>query len=57
MRPQIHASPFSIAPVASYSPFPVGYESPSQFGREYKRLFGAPPIQDLERKRLLMEQA
>lgn len=21
----------------------VGYESPSQFSREYKRLFGAPP--------------
>lgn len=24
----------------------VGYESPSQFSREYKRLFGLPPIQD-----------
>ncbi|WP_250121639.1 AraC family transcriptional regulator [Chroococcidiopsis sp. CCMEE 29] len=27
----------------------VGYESPSQFSREYARLFGAPPIQDIER--------
>lgn len=27
----------------------VGYESPSQFSREYSRLFGAPPIQDIER--------
>ncbi len=27
----------------------VGYESPSQFSREYARLFGAPPIQDVER--------
>ena len=25
----------------------VGYESPSQFSREYRRLFGAPPIRDL----------
>ncbi|ESQ79081.1 AraC family transcriptional regulator [Asticcacaulis sp. YBE204] len=24
----------------------VGYDSPSQFSREYKRLFGAPPIRD-----------
>jgi AraC-like DNA-binding protein len=25
----------------------VGYESPSQFSREYSRMFGAPPIQDI----------
>ena len=25
----------------------VGYESPSQFSREYSRLFGAPPARDL----------
>jgi AraC-like DNA-binding protein len=25
----------------------VGYESPSQFSREYSRMFGAPPIQDV----------
>jgi AraC-like DNA-binding protein len=28
---------------ASEAAFRVGYESPSQFGREYRRLFGAPP--------------
>ena len=27
--------------------FEVGYESPSQFSREYARLFGAPPKRDL----------
>jgi AraC-like DNA-binding protein len=25
----------------------VGYESPSQFSREYRRLFGVPPKQDV----------
>lgn len=30
----------------------VGYESPSQFSREYKRLFGAPPKKDIEALRL-----
>jgi AraC-like DNA-binding protein len=29
----------------------VGYESPSQFSREYSRLFGAPPARDLKRLR------
>jgi AraC-like DNA-binding protein len=29
--------------------FTVGYESPSQFSREYRRMFGAPPRQDIER--------
>jgi len=27
--------------------FRVGYESPSQFSREYRRLFGAPPIRHI----------
>jgi AraC-like DNA-binding protein len=31
----------------------VGYESPSQFSREYSRLFGAPPARDLQRLRML----
>ena len=31
--------------------FAVGYDSPSQFSREYRRLFGAPPGQDGERLR------
>lgn len=30
----------------------VGYESASQFSREYKRLFGAPPLRDIQRMRL-----
>jgi transcriptional regulator GlxA family with amidase domain len=29
----------------------VGYESPSQFSREYSRLFGAPPVRDLRELR------
>lgn len=29
---------------AGTAAFRVGYESPSQFSREYRRLFGAPPI-------------
>jgi AraC-like DNA-binding protein len=29
----------------------VGYQSPSQFSREYRRLFGAPPVQDIARLR------
>jgi transcriptional regulator GlxA family with amidase domain len=29
----------------------VGYDSPSQFNREYRRMFGAPPGQDAERLR------
>jgi AraC-like DNA-binding protein len=29
----------------------VGYESPSQFSREYRRLFGAPPQRDVTRLR------
>lgn len=31
--------------------FDVGYESPSQFSREYARMFGAPPRRDLQRLR------
>ena len=29
----------------------VGYSDASQFTREYKRLFGAPPMRDVERLR------
>lgn len=32
--------------------FKVGYESPSQFSREYSRLFGAPPATDIKNLRL-----
>ncbi|GAA5624477.1 hypothetical protein Brsp04_04376 [Brucella sp. NBRC 12952] len=26
----------------------VGYQSPSQFSREYSRLYGNPPVRDIE---------
>jgi len=32
---------------AANAGFRVGYESPSQFNREYARLFGRPPIRDI----------
>ncbi len=32
---------------AATAAFHVGYESPSQFNREYNRLFGAPPLRDI----------
>jgi AraC-like DNA-binding protein len=35
----------------------VGYDSPSQFTREYRRLFGAPPVQDAARLRTESERA
>lgn len=34
---------------ATTAAFEVGYESPSQFSREYSRLFGAPPSRDIKR--------
>ena len=34
---------------ASNAAFRTGYESPSQFSREYSREFGAPPRRDIER--------
>ena len=36
---------------AANAAYQVGYESPSQFSREYFRMFGAPPIKDIERLR------
>ncbi|KRE13838.1 AraC family transcriptional regulator [Bosea sp. Root483D1] len=36
---------------AASAGFEVGYESPSQFSREYSRLFGAPPLRDVARFR------
>jgi AraC-like DNA-binding protein len=32
---------------AASAAFEVGYESPSQFNREYKRFFGQPPMRDI----------
>lgn len=36
---------------ATQAAYRVGYESTSQFSREYSRMFGAPPIRDIERLR------
>lgn len=38
---------------ATTAAFRVGYESPSQFSREYGRLFGAPPLRDITSLRQL----
>jgi len=40
---------------ASRAAFQVGYESPSQFSREYSRQFGAPPMRDI--KNLIQDSA
>ena len=32
---------------AAQAAYEVGYESPSQFSREYRRLFGNPPAHDI----------
>lgn len=36
---------------AASAAFEVGYESPNQFNREYKRYFGQPPIRDIKARR------
>jgi AraC-like DNA-binding protein len=36
---------------AARAGYAVGYESASQFSREYARLFGAPPARDAQRLR------
>lgn len=34
--------------------FEVGYESPSQFSREYARTYGLPPKSDIKRLRHIL---
>ncbi|MUI11516.1 helix-turn-helix domain-containing protein [Massilia dura] len=41
----------------SRAAFKVGYESPSQFSREYNRLFGIPPKRDIAALRGMHEQS
>ncbi len=38
---------------AASAAFEVGYESPSQFSREYKRFFGQPPIRDIKSRQIV----
>jgi AraC-like DNA-binding protein len=45
-------SDYSVSEAA----FEVGYESASQFNREYSRLFGAPPARDASRLRQLEDE-
>ena len=40
---------------ATSAAFQVGYESPSQFSREYSRLFGAPPLRDIKKLQRISE--
>jgi transcriptional regulator GlxA family with amidase domain len=41
-RARLLAEPGDVAGVG----FAVGYDSPSQFSREYRRMFGTPPSRD-----------
>jgi AraC-like DNA-binding protein len=40
---------------AASAAFEVGYESPSQFSREYSRFFGQPPMRDIKAQKLASE--
>jgi len=40
---------------AASAGFRVGYEDPSYFSREYKKLFGAPPQRDIAKLRSRLE--
>ncbi|QKD05326.1 AraC family transcriptional regulator [Mesorhizobium loti] len=44
-RSRLASTPLGVAEIG----FVVGYDSPSQFSREYRRLFGRPPGEDRER--------
>jgi len=49
-RRRLSQAPLDAAGVA----FSIGYESASQFSREYKRLFGASPVQDAKQLQSLV---
>jgi AraC-like DNA-binding protein len=36
---------------AATAGYQVGYDDPAHFSREYKRMFGAPPMRDIDRLR------
>jgi AraC-like DNA-binding protein len=42
---------------AATAAFQVGYESPSQFSREYRRFFGEPPLRDITYLRQMADSA
>ena len=42
---------------AATAAFQVGYESPSQFSREYRRFFGEPPLRDIAYLRQMADSA
>lgn len=42
---------------AASAAFQVGYESHTQFSREYRRMFGAPPLRDIKSIRLLTDKS
>lgn len=42
---------------AAGAAFQVGYESPSQFSREYRRMFGAPPHQEVVARKIDIQPA
>ncbi|MDW6024266.1 AraC family transcriptional regulator [Mesorhizobium sp. BAC0120] len=50
-RARLLAQPDDVAGIG----FSVGYDSPSQFSREYARLFGAPPGRDAARLRASLD--
>ena len=49
-RSRLTAKPDDVASIG----FSVGYDDPSQFSREYARLFGAPPRRDAARLRMTL---
>ena len=42
---------------AASAAFEVGYESASQFNREYSRIFGLPPMRDIKARRFALNGA
>jgi AraC-like DNA-binding protein len=52
-RSRLLANPDDVAGAG----FAVGYESASQFNREYRRMFGAPPGRDAQALRVTAQAA
>ena len=54
---QARQSMITAALSASSAAIAVGYESPTQFNREYSRLFGLPPARDVAAAQALMRRS